>query len=256
MRDIIIAGNWKMNLTVRDSVQLAREVAQAVKGIKKTKVVIAPTTLATAAVAEVIKKSPLQLAVQDIDAQDDGARTGKISVSMVKDLDVSYIIIGHSEQRQHYGETDSRVNVKAKKIVAAGLRPIICIGETLAQRKNGEIDSVLTKQIVGAYAGLPRGWVSRTVVAYEPVWAIGTGVTATDDEAQTTIKLVRDKLASLYNQQTAAQVTIQYGGSMKPANAPGLLAKTDIDGGLIGGASLKAESFAAIVRAAENQSPN
>lgn len=251
MRNKLIIGNWKMNLTVSDSVKLAKDIVTSVRDVKKTQVAIAPTYLATAAVAEVLKGSPIKLAVQDIDPHENGAYTGKISVAMVRDLGVSYIIIGHSEQRQYYGETDPSVNSKLKAILAVGLGPIICIGETLTQRKNGEIDSVLTKQIRGAYEGIPRSKVTETVIAYEPIWAIGTGVTATDDEAWETIRLVRSRLASLYDHETANSVTIQYGGSMKPENATGLLGKPDIDGGLIGGASLKAPSFVDIVKVAE-----
>ncbi len=251
MREKIIAGNWKMNLTVSQSVKLASEIAASLKEDMKTKVVIAPTYLATAAVAEVIKKSSIYLAVQDIDPNNDGAYTGKISISMVKDLGVSHIIIGHSEQREHYRETDENVNLKLKNIIDAGLSPILCIGETLSQRENREIQNVLTKQLVGAYRGLPQSLAVRTVIAYEPVWAIGTGVTATDEQAQETIKLVRSTVSSLYDQETADKVSILYGGSMKPANAGGLLTMRDIDGGLIGGASLDAKSFLEIIKTAE-----
>lgn len=253
MRNKLIAGNWKMNLTVSESVKLAKEIVAAVHGVKNTQVVIAPTYLATAAVANAIRGSLVKLAVQDIDSHSDGAYTGKISTSMVKDLGVSHVIIGHSEQRQYYGETDGRVNEKLKVILETNLSPIICIGETLSQRKNREVDSVLTGQISRIYAGVPRSLVVKTVIAYEPVWAIGTGVTATDDEAEETIHLVRSRLSSFYDSETANKVIIQYGGSMKPENASGLLAKPNIDGGLIGGASLKANSFVDIVRAAENQ---
>ena len=253
MRNRIVAGNWKMNLTVDQSVQLAKEISAGLGGELKTKVIIAPTYLSTVAVARAIQKSPLHLAVQDIDPHPEGAYTGKISITMVKDVGVSHIIIGHSEQRQYYGESDEKVNRKLTNILESGLTPIICIGETLDQRKNQEIESVLTKQLVGAYQGLPKAWVNKTVIAYEPVWAIGTGVTATDEQAEETIKLVREKLASRYDKEAADQVSILYGGSMKPGNAGGLLTKPNIDGGLIGGASLNAKSFLEIIKIADEK---
>jgi len=253
MRSYIIAGNWKMNKTVAESVALAKEIVEKTKGISKAEVVIAPTYLAAAKVADVIKGSNVKLAVQDIHWKDQGAFTGKVSIDMVKEIGAEYVIIGHSEQRQYFHETDETVNLKAKKVLGAGLKPIICIGETLDERKGGKLESVLTAQIEGAYKDISKEDALKTVIAYEPVWAIGTGVVATDDQAQETQKYVRSLVAKLYGEPAAEAIRIQYGGSMNAGNAAGLLAQNDIDGGLIGGASLKSDSFFSIIEAAEKR---
>jgi triosephosphate isomerase len=251
MRSYIIAGNWKMNKTVAESIALAKEIVAKAKGISKTEVVIAPTFLAAAKVADVIKGSNVKLAVQDIHWKDQGAYTGKVSVDMVKEIGAEYVIIGHSEQRQYFHETDETVNLKAKKVLGAGLKPIICIGETLDERNGGKLESVLTAQVGGAYKDISSEDALKTVIAYEPVWAIGTGVVATDEQAQEAQKYVRSLVAKLYGESVAEAIRIQYGGSMKPDNAAGLLAQKDIDGGLIGGAALKSDSFFSIIEAAE-----
>lgn len=251
MRQYIIAGNWKMNKTVSESIALAQGIVEAVKDIKKTEVVIAPTYLAAAKVADVVKGTNVKLAIQDIHWKDQGAYTGKVSVDMVKEIGAEYIIIGHSEQRQYFHETEETVNLKVKKTLAAGLKPIICIGETLDQRNGGQLETVLTTQVKGAYEGVSAEDAAKTVIAYEPVWAIGTGVVATDEQAEETQKFVRSIVAEIYGADLADALRIQYGGSMKPGNAAGLLAQKNIDGGLIGGAALKADSFFAIVAAAE-----
>ncbi|MDR2583193.1 MAG: triose-phosphate isomerase [Fibromonadaceae bacterium] len=251
MRSYIIAGNWKMNKTVAESIALAQEIVAKTKGISKTEVVIAPTYLAAAKVADIIKGSNVKLAVQDIHWENQGAYTGKVSIDMVKEIGAEYVIIGHSEQRQYFHETDETVNKKAKKVLSAGLKPIICIGETLDERNGGKLETVLTTQINGAYKDISKEDALKTVIAYEPVWAIGTGVVATDEQAQEAQKYVRSLVAKLYGESVAEDIRIQYGGSMKPDNADGLLAQKDIDGGLIGGASLKADSFFSIISAAE-----
>ncbi|MCL2100332.1 MAG: triose-phosphate isomerase [Fibromonadales bacterium] len=253
MRSYIIAGNWKMNKTVAESIALAEEIVAKTKGISKAEVVIAPTYLAAAKVADVIKGSNVKLAVQDIHWQDQGAYTGKVSIDMVKELGAEYVIVGHSEQRQYFCETDETVNLKAKKVLGAGLKPIICIGETLDERNGGKLESVLTAQVKGAYKDISSEDALKTVIAYEPVWAIGTGVVATDDQAQEAQKYVRSLVAGLYGESAAQAIRIQYGGSMNPANASGLLAQKDIDGGLIGGAALKSDSFFSIISAAEEK---
>ena len=253
MRKIIIAGNWKMNKGVADSVKLASEIAAAAKPVEGVEVVVAPTYLATAKVADVLKGSAVKLAVQDVHWEDQGAYTGKVSVDMVKELGVEYVIIGHSEQRQYFGETDEKVNKKAAKILAAGMKPIVCIGETLDQRNGGQLEAVLSAQVKGAFAGISADDAAKCVIAYEPVWAIGTGVVATDEQAEETQAFVRGVVRGLYGDAVAEGMTIQYGGSMKPGNAAGLLAQKDIDGGLIGGAALKSDSFIAIVDAAVNE---
>lgn len=251
MRQYIIAGNWKMNKTVSESVALAQGIVEAVKDIKKTEVVIAPTYLAAAKVADVVKGTNVKLAIQDIHWKDQGAYTGKVSVDMVKEIGAEYIIIGHSEQRQYFHETEETVNLKVKKTLAAGLKPIICIGETLEERQGGKLETVLATQVKGAYEGVSAEDAAKTVLAYEPVWAIGTGVVATDEQAEETQKFVRSIVAEIYGADLADGLRIQYGGSMKPGNAAGLLAQQNIDGGLIGGAALKADTFFAIVAAAE-----
>ncbi len=247
MRKIVIAGNWKMNKTVAESVRLASEVAAAARDVKNVVVVVAPTYLALAKVADVLQGTKVKLAAQDVHWENQGAFTGKVSADMLKEVGVDYVIIGHSEQRTYFGETDETVNKKVKKVLSLGMLPIICIGETLAERQGGRLESVLTTQVNGAYNGLSIDDARRTVIAYEPVWAIGTGVTATDDEAQQAHAFVRGLLAKLYGDELAQSVSIQYGGSMKPENAAGLLAQKDIDGGLIGGAALKADSFLGII---------
>jgi len=251
MRSYIIAGNWKMNKTVAESIALAKEIVAKAKGISKTEVVIAPTYLAAAKVADIIKGSNVKLAVQDIHWKDQGAYTGKVSVDMVKEIGAEYVIIGHSEQRQYFHETDETVNLKAKKVLSAGLKPIICVGETLEERKGGKLESVLTAQVDGAYKDISKEDALKTVIAYEPVWAIGTGVVATDEQAQEAQRYVRSLVAKLYGESIAEALRIQYGGSMKPDNAAGLLSQKDIDGGLIGGAALKSDSFFSIIDAAE-----
>ena len=251
MRQYIIAGNWKMNKTVSESVTLAQGIVAAVKNIKKTEVVIAPTFLAAAKVADVVKGTNVKLALQDIHWKDQGAFTGKISVDMAKEIGAEYIIIGHSEQRQYFHETEETVNLKVKKTLSAGLKPIICIGETLEQRNGGKLESVLRTQIVGAYKDISVEDALKSVLAYEPVWAIGTGVVATDEQAQDTQAFVRSVVKEIYGEKVSEALRIQYGGSMKPDNAAGLLAQKDIDGGLIGGAALKPDTFFAIIAAAE-----
>lgn len=251
MRKIVVCGNWKMNKTVDESVQLAKDVVEAAKDIKNVVIGIAPTFLAAAKVADVVKGTNVKLAVQDVHYEDQGAFTGKISVDMVKAIGAELVILGHSEQRQYFGETDSLVNKKAIKVLAAGLTPIICIGETLDERESGKLEQTLTTQVKGSYAGISEEDAAKTVIAYEPVWAIGTGVTATDEQAQDTQAYVRSILKDLYSEALAESVSIQYGGSMKPGNAEGLLNQKDIDGGLIGGAALKADMFLGIIEAGD-----
>ena len=247
MRQYIIAGNWKMNKTVSESVELAKAIVEAVKDVKKTEVVIAPTYLAAAKVADVIKGTNVKLAIQDIHWKDQGAFTGKVSVDMVKEIGAEYIIIGHSEQRQYFHETDETVNLKVKKTLAAGIKPIICIGETLDERNGGKLESVLSTQVKGAFKDVSAEDAAKCVLAYEPVWAIGTGVVATDEQAQDTHAFVRSVVKEIYGEAVAEGMRIQYGGSMKPSNATELMSMPEIDGGLIGGASLKAVDFAGVV---------
>lgn len=249
-RRIIVAGNWKMNKTVSESVELARAVVSAAAGVTNVDVVVCPTYVALDRVAEALRGSTVRLGAQDMHWEDQGAFTGKISGDMLKSAGVEYVILGHSEQRTYFHETDETVNRKFKKSLAAGLLPIVCVGETLDERESNQTEAVLKRQISGAFAGITADQAAGTVIAYEPVWAIGTGRNATAQQAQDAHKYIRSLLAQTYNQGVADAVRIQYGGSMKPENAAELLAQPDVDGGLIGGAALKAESFLGIIRAA------
>lgn len=252
MRKKIIAGNWKMNKTVEESAKLASEIVEASRSVDSAKVeiVVCPTFLALDRVAGVVKGSSVKLGAQDVHFENQGAFTGKVSVDMLKAVGVTYVILGHSEQRTLFGETDEGVRRKAAKVLAEGLTPIICVGETLAEREAGVTEKVCETQVRGAYQGLSAQDATKTVIAYEPVWAIGTGRNATDDQAQAVHKFIRGLLASMYGDSVAQAIRIQYGGSMKPENAAGLLKQPDIDGGLIGGASLKKESFLGIITSA------
>lgn len=250
MRKKIIAGNWKMNKTPSEAKALIAELRQILgDGPRSVEVVVCPPFVSLPAAAEALAGSKIGLGAQNIHAAASGAYTGEIAAAMLTECDVNYVIIGHSERRTLYGETDESVNAKVKTALAAGLIPIVCIGETLAEREAGETDAVLVRQVEGSLADLGEG-LPRCVVAYEPIWAIGTGRTATPAQAQEAHALIRRTLAALSDGQTANAIRIQYGGSMKSDNASELLSQPDIDGGLIGGAALKAEPFAAIVEAA------
>lgn len=250
MRKIIVAGNWKMNMNISNGAQLAAEVVEKAKDVSNVEVVVCPTYLALSKVKEVIDGTNVVLGAQDCHWEDDGAYTSKISASMLKDAGVVYVIIGHSEPRTYFGETDETVNKKVKKALSIGLKPIICVGETLEEREKEITEDVVGTQMKGAYDGLSVEDAANTVVAYEPVWAIGTGKVATTQQAQDVHAFIRKLLTELYSDEVAQGIRIQYGGSMKPDNAGELLGQTDIDGGLIGGAALKAESFLGIIQAA------
>lgn len=257
MRKPFVAGNWKENLLIADAVALAKGVVEAVKGNTSVQVAVAPTYLCLAAVREVVKGTNVQLAAQNAFSAEaegklvqNGAYTGEVSPAMLKDAGVEWIILGHSERRQYFGETDAKVNAKIRAVYDVGLLPIICIGETLAERDLGVTASVIDIQVRTCLAGLPADKVAASVLAYEPVWAIGTGRTASPQQAQEVHAQIRGLLTALYGGNVAEAVRIQYGGSMKPANAKELLSQKDIDGGLIGGASLKAKDFADIIAGA------
>ncbi|MDB5104650.1 MAG: Triose-phosphate isomerase [Fibrobacteres bacterium] len=253
MRKKIIVGNWKMNKSVEESAKLATELVAACKGqafSDKVDIGIAPTYLALDRVAGIVKGSPVKLAAQDAHWENQGAFTSKISVDMLKALGVTYVILGHSEPRTLFGETDANVNKKTVKVLAEGLIPIVCVGETLAEREGNITEKVVGTQVRAAYQGVSALDAAKTVIAYEPVWAIGTGRTASDDQAQAVHKYIRGLLKEMYGSEVAEVVRIQYGGSMKAENAAGLLTQPDVDGGLIGGASLKVDSFLGIIKAA------
>jgi triosephosphate isomerase len=247
-RKKFVAGNWKMNTTVDEAVALAKDVVKTVGNVTDVDVAVCPPFTNLQAVAEILKGSSVKLGAQDVHWESKGAYTGKVSCSMLKSVGVTYVIVGHSEQRQYFHETDETVNKKVKAVLASGLLPIICVGETLEERKSGKMDSVIERQVEGAFSGIEASVVNKCTIAYEPVWAIGTGETATPKQANDAHIFIRNIIEKLYNKEIAASLRIQYGGSMKPDNAKELLAQSDVDGGLIGGASLKASDFAGIVK--------
>jgi triosephosphate isomerase (TIM) len=249
MRKPVIAGNWKMYKTIAEAVATAGALARQVADVSHCEVVIAPPFTAIAAVAERLRDANVRVSSQDVAAEaKQGAFTGEVSAEMVLEAGARYCIVGHSERRQFYGETDESVARKIVAGLAAGLTPIVCVGETLAERDAGEAETVVGRQLRGAFSGLTASEVARTITAYEPVWAIGTGRTATPETAQQMHRFIRGVFAEAAGAETADGVRILYGGSVKPENAAELMAQPDIDGGLVGGASLEADSFAKIVR--------
>lgn len=246
-RKIFIAGNWKMNTTLDDAVDLAKGVVATVCSDTDVDIAICPPYVNLSAVYEVIKDSTIKLGAQDVHWEKPGAYTGKICCGMLKSTGVTYVIVGHSEQRTYFHETDETVNKKVRAVLDSGLLPIICIGETLDERKSGKMETVVETQARAAFADISREDALKCTIAYEPVWAIGTGETATPQQADEAHKFVRTILADIYDVDAAQSIRIQYGGSMKPGNAKELLALPDVDGGLIGGASLKVDSFAGII---------
>jgi len=247
MRTPIIAGNWKMNNTIAATKALVTELIPLVKDAKAEVVICTPyTDLATA--VELTKGTNIKVGAENVHWAEKGAFTGEISADMLLELGVTYVIIGHSERRQYFGETDQTVNARVKAALAKGLKPIICVGETLEEREDGKVEEVLVRQTTEAFKDIAKEELENIVVAYEPVWAIGTGKTATAEVANDTIKIIRDTIGKLYCPKCAEEkVRIQYGGSMNPKNVKELMAMPEIDGGLIGGASLKAVDFSLVV---------
>lgn len=250
MGKYIIAGNWKMNKLPSETYDFVKEVAEATKGAECEVVCCTPYVCLAPAV-EAAKGTHVKIGAENLHFEDSGAFTGEVSADMLVDLGVDYVIIGHSERRAYNNETDETVNKKIVKALSKGLIPIVCVGESLEEREAGITMDLISIQIKKAFAGISAEDAAKVVVAYEPIWAIGTGKTATDDQAEEVCGGIRNILASLYDEATAKAVTIQYGGSMNAKNCAGLLAKENIDGGLIGGASLKAPDFATIVAAAK-----
>ena len=246
-RKAIIAGNWKMNNTIAQSEQLINELKPLVKDADCEVVICTPYTSLAKAI-ELTKGSNIAVGAENVHWAEKGAFTGEISANMLVELGVKYVIIGHSERRQYFGETDETVNKRTKAALASGLKPIICIGETLEEREGNKVEEVLKRQTKGAFAEIDAKELDNVVIAYEPVWAIGTGKTATAQQANDTIKIVRDTVKELYGKSAADKIRIQYGGSMNPGNASELMAMPEIDGGLIGGASLKAVDFSKVVK--------
>lgn len=249
MRTKIVVGNWKMNNTIAESAQLAHEVlAQLGDGFSGCEVGLAPAFPALQAVGTLVDGTPVQLVAQNCHYENDGAYTGEVSARMVKAAGCSFVIIGHSERRQYFGETNATVNLRVKKALSEGLKVIMCVGETLEERDAGVTGALVSSQVREGLEGIDD--ISGIVIAYEPVWAIGTGKTASAAQAEEVHDLIRTVLVKLYGESVAAEMRIQYGGSVKPSNATELFAMPNIDGGLIGGASLNAADFAAIIKAA------
>ena len=246
MRKPIIAGNWKMNKTPEEAKELVTALVPLVKDAK-CDVVICPPFVDLCAVKPIIAGTNIHLGVQNIHWAEKGAFTGEISADMLKAHGVEYAIVGHSERRQYFGETDATVNQRAKAAIAAGNTPIICVGESLEQRESGVTNAVVSGQTKAALDGIEAKDVETLVIAYEPIWAIGTGKTATKEDANATIAVIRGAIAEVYGKDVAEKVRIQYGGSMNPKNASELMSMPEIDGGLIGGASLKAKDFSKVV---------
>lgn len=244
-RKAIIAGNWKMNKTPSEARELVSALVPLVQDAKCDVVVCTPA-VDFAAVSEVIKDTNIKLGAENMHWKESGAYTGELSAAMLKESGVEYVILGHSERRQYFGETDATVNQRVLAAVKAGLTPIICVGEKKEEREAGYTNALVTYQTQIALSGLTADEVKNVVIAYEPVWAIGTGLTATDEQANETIGVIREAVRAAYG-DAADDVRIQYGGSMNPKNCKGLMAQPEIDGGLIGGASLKAEDFSKVV---------
>ncbi len=249
-RKTIIAGNWKMNKTASETKKFAEELKRLLPRAKWCDVVICVPAVNIPAAMKACKDLRVSVGAQNVFYENSGAYTGEVSAEMLKDLGVKYVIVGHSERRQMFGETDFTVNKKVLAALSADLQPIICVGETLAQRELGVTMELIALQVKSALAGVPAEKVRKCVIAYEPVWAIGTGKTATAQQAAEVCTFIRATIRHLYGARIARSVTVQYGGSMKPANAAELLAQPDIDGGLIGGASLDAGQFVEIINAA------
>ena len=246
MRKPIIAGNWKMNKTPEEAAQLVKDLIPLVKDAKCDVVVCTPA-VNFAAVKPVIEGTNIKLGAQNVHFKASGAYTGELSADMLKAAGCEYVIIGHSERRQYFGETDKTVNLRTNAAVKAGLIAIVCVGEMKDEREAGYTDMIVMYQTQMALHGLTAEELENVVVAYEPVWAIGTGLTATDEQANETIGVIRKAIAEKFGAEAAEKIRIQYGGSMKGSNVKGLMAQPEIDGGLIGGASLKAEDFAQVV---------
>ena len=248
-RKAVIAGNWKMNMTPSQAKALIAEMKPLVEGADCEVVLCVPFVDIPAAL-EAAKGSNIKIGAENVHFKASGAYTGEISADMLKELGVEYVVIGHSERRQYFGETDQTVNLRSLAAIKAGLKPIICVGETLEQRELGYTETLLKYQTKMALTNVSAEELKNVVIAYEPVWAIGTGVTATADQADEGNRYCREAIAEVYGADVAETVTIQYGGSMNAKNADELVAKENVDGGLIGGASLKAEDFSVIVKAA------
>ena len=243
----LMAGNWKMHKTISEAVDLAQKLKAALPSLTDRDALVCPPFTAVAAVAQALKGSPVHVGGQNMSDNVQGAFTGEVSPGMLKDAGATFVILGHSERRAYYSESDAFINKKTKLALEQGLTPIVCVGETLQEREAGKTLQVVETQVRGSLAGLTAAQLVKTVVAYEPVWAIGTGKTASPEQAQEVHAMIRGLLAKLSDASTASQVRVLYGGSVKPDNVDTLMSQPDIDGGLVGGASLKAEDFIRLV---------
>lgn len=251
MRKKVIAGNWKMYKTLEESAELINELKPLAAGLpSQVEVIVCPPYTSLAVVANLLKGSNIKLGAQNMSEHDEGAYTGEVSWKMLKSAGCEYVILGHSERRQNFAETNELINQKARKALATGLMPIICVGEKLEERESGVTDKVIATQVKGVLSGISSEDLKKMIIAYEPVWAIGTGKTATPQQAQEVHLNIRKLVGQLYSWNVAEGVIIQYGGSVKPDNAADLLAQNDIDGALVGGACLKSDSFSKIFGAA------
>lgn len=247
-RKLIIAGNWKMNKTVAEALDLVRGLKLELGNVKEVDMVVCPPYTALGGVSKAILDSNIRLGAQNMSEHNVGAYTGEIAAVMLKEFSVRYVILGHSERRQYQKESDALISKKALAAHGASLKPIICVGETLEQREGGQTENVLQTQVQGSLAGLSKDQMSETIIAYEPVWAIGTGKTATTAQAQEAHAFIRKLLGKLFDETIARRVRIEYGGSVKPSNARELMSQPDVDGALVGGASLEVRSFADIIK--------
>src|SRR3954468_4692996 len=247
-RKLIVAGNWKMNKTVAEALDLVKDLKLDLANIKEVDIVVCPPFTALSEVSKVVLHSNIRLGAQNMSEHNSGAYTGEIAAGMLKEFSVRYVILGHSERRQYQKESDALIAKKALAAHAAAIKPIVCVGETLAEREAGQMEKVLDTQVRGSLAGLSKQQMEKPVLAYEPVWAIGTVKTATSAQAQEVHAFIRRLLATLFDETVARRVRIQYGGSVKPSNAKELMSQPDVDGALVGGASLEVRSFADIIK--------
>lgn len=250
MRRYVIAGNWKMNFTPSEATAFINEIKPMVEGKNNCDIIFCAPFVTIASAMEAAKGSNIKIGAQNVHFEEKGAFTGEVSAKMLKEIGVEYVIIGHSERRQYFGETDHTVNLRTKAALAAGLKVLLCLGEVKEERLAGITNEVVAMQTKLDLAGISAEELKNVIIAYEPVWAIGTGLTATPEQADETCGVIRDVVADLYGRDVAEELIIQYGGSMNDKNATELLSKVNVDGGLIGGASLVAEKFTAIVDAA------
>jgi len=248
MRKIIIAGNWKMNKIISEAIELANGLKRNLYQISNVEIVLCPTFTALSEISEVVSQSNIDLGAQNAYWEEKGAYTGEISLAMLKDVGCKYVILGHSERRKYFNETNQNINKKIKAVLKIGLIPIVCVGETLQERESNKTFDIVKTQVQECFQDIALDDPSKLIVAYEPIWAIGTGKNATPEQAQEVHKFIRDLLIKIFNKDTAETIRIQYGGSVKPSNTKDLISQADIDGALVGGASLDINSFTEIVK--------